>query len=240
MRAIPPEFLMPELDAARRAGIRIILRLAGGERFYQNSDKSFNLEKWKGRVDRFRRLDLASYVADGTITGHFILDEPHDKSNWGGNYVAKADVDAMAKYSKEIWPTLPTIVRGWPAYMKGYDYKYLDAAWAQYSERFGPIDEFISENVRDSKASGLALVVGLNLLDGGTQSSGIPGIARGRYSMSASQIRSWGGALMAEPYVCAFLNWRYIGSYFSRSDIKEAMAELGEKAKRRTKKTCRS
>jgi hypothetical protein len=232
--------LLVELAKARQAGARIMLRFVGGERFYRNNDHSFSLTKWKQRLDRWRNIDFSSYIEDGTVMGHFILDEPHDKTNWGGNYVSHADLDEMARYSKQIWPTLPTVVRGWPSYLRGYQFKHLDAAWAQYSARFGPIDEFVRNNVRDAKASGLALVAGLNLLDGGNRESGITGHNPSKFAMSASQVRSWGGALLAEPYICAFISWKYKASYFGRNDITSALTELSKKARDFPKKTCRA
>ena len=109
-----------------------------------------------------------------------------------------ADIDEMARYSKEIWPDLPAIIRGWPDYLLGYHYRYLDAAWAQYHVRFGSIDQFIADNVRDAKASGLALVIGLNALAGGGD-KGLQGYYKDKGSMSASQLRSWGGASWTTP-----------------------------------------
>ena len=238
-RALGPEVLLPELEAARRAGTRVVIRLVGGHSRYRKKNGSFSMEEWKARLDRYRDIDFSSYIEDGTVVGHFILDEPHDKSNWGGTLVPLATIDEMARYSKELWPTMPTIVRGWPAYLKGYNYKYLDAAWAQYSERFGPISTFMSENVRDAKASGLALVVGLNLLAGGTRGSGITGYVRGMYGMSPAQVKTWGAALLADPYVCAFLSWKYNEGYFSRPAIKSALAELSSKAKHAENRGCR-
>jgi hypothetical protein len=238
-REIPPEHLLTHLVAARQAGGRVFVRFVGGERWYRNSDRSFNLAKWKQRVDRFRAIDFSSYIEDGTLAGHFILDEPHDKSNWGGTTVSPEILDEMARYSKEIWPNMPTIVRGWPSFLKGYKYKYLDAGWAQYSERFGPISTFMRDNIRDAKESGLALIVGLNLINGGTKSSGIPGLYKGKYGMSASQVRSWGDVLLSDPYVCAFISWMYDGPYLSRPDIKAALSELSEKAKSHPEQACR-
>ena len=237
-RALSPKVLLSELEAARKAGTRVVVRLVGGHSKYKKKG-TFDIDLWKSRLDRFRDIDFSSYIEDGTIVGHYILDEPHDRSNWGGKLVPRATIDEMARYSKELWPSMPTIVRGWPAYLRGYDYKYLDAAWAQYSVRFGPISSFISDNVRDAKASGLALVVGMNLLAGGTKGSGIKGHSKGNYGMSASQVKTWGTALLSDPYVCAFLSWKYTEAYFSRAAIKSALAELSEKAKDLPNKGCR-
>jgi hypothetical protein len=170
--------------------------------------------------------------------GHFLMDEPNDKSNWEGHAVSLSDIDEMAKYSKEIWPGLPAIIRAWPDYLKGYPYKYLDAAWAQYHVRFGPIEEFIANNARDAKASGLALVTGLNVLAGGG-AEGIPGYFKDKSAMTAAQVRTWGKVLLDDQTVCAFFMFRYDAAYLSRPDIQEAMAELRQKAQNRPKRPCR-
>jgi hypothetical protein len=232
------QLLLADLEAARRTNTQLLLNFTGPEHRFSNND-GFSLAEWERLVDRFRGLDLTSYVADGTILGHFLMDEPSDPSNWNGKPVTPAQVEEMARYSKELWPTMATIVRGWPAYLKGYQFRYLDAAWAQYHTRFGPIDEFITNNVRDAQASGLALVVGLNVLNGGTQSSGIPGTRRDKYAMSASELRSWGGALLSEPHACALIIWKYDSRYFERPDIHAALSDLNHEAQSHPKQPCR-
>jgi hypothetical protein len=225
------------LESARRANGRILVSFSGNSREYTDS-AGFNLEKWKRNVDEFREFDLSSYIADGTLLGHFIMDEPSDPHNWNGHLVSREDIDEMARYSKEIWPDLPTIIRGWPWYLKGYQYKYLDAAWAAYHARFGAIDEFISTNVREAKESGLALVVGLNVINGGGD-EGLPGYGSERLAMTAAQMRTWGSALLDQPYACAFFMFRFNPEYFGRDDIKEVVAELSQKARRLENRTCR-
>ncbi len=66
---------------------------------------------------------------------------PHDPTNWGGTVVSPATVerDGPATASS-CGPRMPTIIRCWPDFLKGFNWKYLDAAWAQYSERKGDID----------------------------------------------------------------------------------------------------
>jgi hypothetical protein len=84
----------------------------------------------------------------------------------------------------------------------------------------------------------LALVVSLNALAGGGE-SGMQGYFNDKYSMTASQVRSWGNALLAEPYVCAFFIFRYNPDYFARADIQGAAAELSEKARSLPNRLCR-
>ena len=235
---ISPGLLLLYLQTARRNGARVMVSFSGNERHFKNRNRSFSMEKWKQRVNRFRRLNLTSYIKDGTLMGHYLLDEPHDPANWGGRTVPRATIDAMAKYSKQVWPGLPTVARAWPKFLKGYRYRYLDAAWAQYSARFGSVSAFMKNNVRDSKASGLALVIGMNQLAGG-DSRGLRGFYSGRHSMSASQLRSWGSQMLADPYPCAFLSWAYNSRYMNRSDIRSAKVFLAGKARSKGTKSCR-
>jgi hypothetical protein len=214
----------------------VLISFAGGSGLTDSN--GFNLTKWKQKVDQFRGIDVSSYIADGTLMGHFLLDEPSDPHNWNGHRVSLADIDEMARYSKEIWPDLPAIIGGWPAYVKGYQYRYLDAAWARYHVRFGSIEDFIVNNVRDAKASGLALVMALNVL-AGSDESGLPGYHYDKYAMTASQVRSWGSALLDQPYVCAFFMFRYHQDYFARPEIQAAMAELSRKAQSLPNQPCR-
>ncbi len=81
-------------------------------------------------------------------------------------------------------------------------------------------------------------MVGLNLLGGGGKAQGIMGYSGSRYAMNAWQVRSWGTALLAEPYVCAFIGWKYDERYFARADIKSAIAGLGDKARQHLSRAC--
>jgi hypothetical protein len=232
--------LMSYLAQARRTGTRVLLTFSGNEANFKNSNRSFSFSKWKARVNRYKGLNLSSYIKDGTIIGHYLMDEPHDPANWGGRLVSRAQVDAMAKYSKQLWPSLPTIVRSWPSYLKGYRYRYLDAAWAQYSARKGAIGSFMSSNVADAKRANLKLVVGFNLLDGGNKASKIRGNLGGKYAISGSQLRQWGAAILNNSYACAFLSWKYDAKYLNRSEIKSAMSYLASKARSSRAGNCRA
>lgn len=234
---ISPSYLKSYLETARRTGTRVLVTFSGNERHFISGGK-FSLRLWKQRVNRFRGINITSYIKDGTLIGHYLIDEPHDPANWGGRTIPRSTLDEMARYSKQLWPSLPTVVRAWPKFLKGYNYRYLDAAWAQYSARFGSVSAFMTQNVRDAKASGLALIIGMNQLAGGN-SSGLRGFYSGRYAMSASQLRSWGAAMLSNSYPCAFLSWAYNARYMGRSDIKSAKSFLAGKARGRATKSCR-
>ena len=117
-------------------------------------------------MNRFRNVNFRSYIEDGTIVGHYLIDEPNDAANWNGKEVSASMVEEMAKYSKSLWPTMATIVRAEPKHM-GDNHRYLDAAWAQYLYRRGNVNEYIKDVVGDAQRKGLALVVGMNVLKGG-------------------------------------------------------------------------
>jgi hypothetical protein len=135
----------------------------------------------------------------------------------------------MAKYSKQLWPDMVTIVRAEPGYM-GTNHRYLDAAWAQYLSRKGTPEDYIRENVAEAQKRGLGLVVGLNFIKGG-----IPNLS----TMTGSEVEAWGSALLSSSYPCAFISWQYNSSYLSSSGILAAMSALRRKAESRGTKSCR-
>jgi hypothetical protein len=232
-----PKSLLSFLQAAQRSGTRVMLVFSGKQQNFQSRNRDFNFTMWKAMVNRYRGLNLTPYIKDGTIIGHRMIDEPHDPANWGGRLVSRVQLEAMAKYSKSLWPGMPTIVRSWPAYLRGYRYRYLDAGWAQYAQRFGSVSAFLSKNVRDSKSAGLALVVGLNQI-AGVKSGGLRGFYSGKQAFTASQLKSLGSVLLNDSYPCAFLNWKYDARYMGRSDIRSALSYLAGKARTKRFKTC--
>jgi hypothetical protein len=232
LRIIGPQDLMQDLATIKARGSKVVLNLAGGQSRYKDGSGRFSFSLWKASVDRFKGLGITSYIEDGTIIGHYLVDEPNDPTNWNGDPIPGSMLDAMAGYSKQLWPKMPTIVRTYPSYLAQWsgDYRYLDAAWAQYVERKGEVGAFITENVSLAKSKGLALAIGLNILQGG------PNGAR----LTASQIESWGSKLLANTYPCAFISWEYDQAYLARSDIKTAMSHLSQLAGAKTARSCSS
>ena len=204
--------------------------LAGNPRHYKDGDGHFSLEKWKSRVNQFRNINFKSYIDDGTVIGHYLIDEPNDPKNWSGRTVSSSVVEEMAKHSKDIWPNLPTIVRTHPDYL-GSNHRYLDAAWAQYLSRRGNVRDYIRENVAEAQKRGLALVVGLNVIHGGTPQG---------TKMTASEVEEWGSALLESSYPCAFIMWQYQSSYLDGSGIDKAMESLRRKAENRPSRSCKA
>jgi hypothetical protein len=232
MRNIDAKHLVGELRAIKARGGKVALMFAGPEWTYQDGGHHFSFSKWKARVDRFKGVNFDSYVRDGTIIGHYLIDEPNDPRNWGGRPVPPSTLEEMARYSKSRWPGMVTIVRTFPDYLDDYrgSYRYLDAAWAQYViHRWPDVNQFISTNVRKAQAKGLALIVGLNVIHGGS---------RRRTPMTATQVRKYGAALLNSNYPCAFISWQYRDSYM-RAAVRDAMSDLRRKAQARGFKSCR-
>lgn len=225
-----PDSLLSRLAVIRSAGARVVVTFVGGAPNYTNADGTFNLDLWKARVDRYRNVDFSSYVSDGTMIGNYLVDEPDCSMCWGGQSIAQQTVEAMAEYSKSIWPTLPTVVRTEPTWLQAYagQYVYLDAGWAQYVLRKGEINTYLANNVAAAESEGLGLIVGLNVLKGGSNQT----------SLTASQVKTFGSVLLGSPYACAFISWRYDAAYFSAPDIYSAMEFLSKKAKRHPTSSC--
>jgi hypothetical protein len=227
---IAPEVLLRDLADIKANGGRITLMMAGNPQYYVDGAGHFNLSMWKARIDRYKGVNFSSYVSDGTIIAHYLIDEPNDPANWNGVPVPPSVLEEMAKYSKQLWPTMATVVRVEPAYL-GSNHQYLDAAWAQYLSRRGDATDYIRKNVADAQARGLGLVVGLNILMGGNPNA---------TPMTASEVESFGSALLSSTYPCAFISWQYNAAYLSSSDIGSAMDALRNKAENRSTRSCSS
>ncbi|HJR16054.1 MAG TPA: hypothetical protein VJ808_04305 [Gemmatimonadales bacterium] len=225
---VSPGSLMEYLAGVRARGGKVVLMFAGPHRYYLDGSGHFSMTKWKARIDRFRNINFSSYITNGTIIGHLLVDEPNDASNWGGRAIPASTVDEMARYSKARWSSMPTIARVEPYYFRSQDPRYLDAAWAQYVTRKGTASDYIKRNVADAQRADLALVVGLNISKGGPN----------RSRMTPTMVRNFGSTLLSSSYPCAFLSWEY-GSYLTTNSMKDALRTLRSKAQSRSSKSCR-
>jgi hypothetical protein len=230
------------LSDARSRKARIILKMSkGADSYIQNSDGTFSLTKWKSLVDRFKSVNLGPYISDGTLLGHFLIDEPHRASKWGGKVIPQSTVEAMAKYSKQIWPGLNTFVHTQMSWLasSSVTYVYLDAGYAQYAANKGDVSSWISGEISKARSKGLGLFAGVNALNGGNGSSGIRGTSSGSYSMSAKELKNYGSIILNQSYDCGFVVWAYNSTYYSRSDIKSALSDLSNIARSHAKTACR-
>jgi hypothetical protein len=217
--------LRGELDAAAAGGFRIMVGVPAAAS--KNPDGTFSLKKWKAAIGVYASavppVDLGAYAAAGVVIGHRLIDEPHCPTCWGGQSISVGTLEQMGRHSESIWPTVPTVVRVVPSYFPKAP-RYIDAAWAQWAGNRGAslgmtTVQFRNKYVADAKARRMALVMGMNVLNGGDGSSGIAGTrepedpAADLWQMTGTEVDSIGRLFAAEPYVCAVLNWRYSLNY---------------------------
>ena len=73
-----------ELRVARSKGGRFVQKMAGKrDEDIQNADGTFSLTKWKTLVNGFKGIDFRSYITDGTLMGHFLIDEAENAARVG-------------------------------------------------------------------------------------------------------------------------------------------------------------
>jgi hypothetical protein len=239
IRVVTPSNVLSNLRAARQGGAKVILRLTAVD--VQNANGTFSLTKWKAAVDRFSKVDLSSFVGDGTMAGHLLIQAPENARRWGGQRISHATLDEMARYSRARWAAVPTIVESTAPWLaSGTAWRYLDAVSVVYTASAGDAAAWADRQADAAASARLGLVIGMNALNGGTSASGIAGTQSGKYAMSASQLRSWGGAMVAEQRACGFVLQRYQERYFTRTDVKGALAELMRLASAREAPSCRT
>ncbi len=199
------------LPLAQSAGVRVTLRLTGDHEHYTTAGGEFDLDAWKAALEPWQDVDLAPFVADGTLVAHMLLDDIH---NFAAQDPTAAELDEMARTSKLMWPGLPTFVREKATRMPvpdGGRYHHVDAIVNQYRHREGDVVRWTEEQSRTAAALDVGVINGLNIANGGDGSSHQPGWQKGRFAMSADEIRRYGAVLAADPRCAMFLNWEYDG-----------------------------
>ena len=73
----------------------------------------------------------------------------------------------------------------------------------------GDAGAWIASQANAAGKARLGLLVGMNVLNGGTSASRLPGTTKGKFAMSASQLQTWGSALVAKSQVCGLVLVRY-------------------------------
>lgn len=240
--ALSPKSIVSKLQGARSKGGRAIVKLSKGrDKYVKNADGTFSISKWKSLVGSYRNVNLDPFISDGTIIAHYLIDEPHRAARWGGKAISHKTLEEMAKYSKQLWPQMTTVVRVAPSWLAkaSFDWKYVDAGWTQYRATHGDAAKWVAAEAAAAEREGLGLVVGLNVIHGGNGSSGIRGYTRSKWTMSAAEIRKYGYAMLGAERACAFFNWTYDADFYGRSDIRSAMADVSAKARSHARTSCR-
>jgi hypothetical protein len=241
--------IIKQINAARSMRHRLILNMTGGSHDRYKTGGKFDIRKWKAVMNTYNTRDIRAAVArgvsDGTIIMNTVMDEPSVK-DWGG-VMTKPLLDAMARYVKAIFPTLPTSVAlryDWRPYER---FRVMDAYISQYSWYKGTTASFRDKGLAEARKQGMKMMFALNLIDGGVlkwSSWSCPQPltgGRGSYypacRMSPSQVREWGRVL--GPAGCGLVMWKYDYAFMSKSANISALRDLGSVMARTPGRSCR-
>ncbi|MEO7476731.1 MAG: hypothetical protein ABIY46_15500, partial [Gemmatimonadales bacterium] len=235
--SVDPEELVRRIAGLRATHHRLLLTMTGGAHAKYQSNGVFDIGKWKARMDEFNtpaiQTAVAAAVADGTIIGTSVMDEPQNRSpgkGWGPpGTMTKARVDELCAYVKTMFPTLPAgVVHDHNAFEPAKSYKTCDFIVTQYrwSKTKGDAAAFRDEALALGRRDGIAIAFSLNILDGGlpkrraaecpVPETGGPGTAGPACRMTPAQVRDW--ALVLGPAGCALTMWRYDRDFMSNPD----------------------
>ena len=209
------------LDGARAAGLHLIVNLSGNRVSFQKPDGSFDLLAWEALVAKFAGV-IEPYIADGTIVGHLMFDEPQDGSNWNGLPVPCADIEAAAVYSKLLWPGMQTGAGTHATWIAAQpcNWNAFDFTLTPYKSKRGTAADFMNDNIAAAQSVGLKYYASINVEIGGA----------GGAEVSAAELQSWGSTFIGNPNVCGLTFWQYSDAYFTRSDIVPVLTDLGAQA----------
>jgi hypothetical protein len=245
--------IVTRVNTARQKGQRLVLEMTGGNSRDFKTNGKFDYYKWKNRMDTFKttaiRNAVAAGVADGTILGNSIMDEP-ETPQWGG-VMTKPLLDKMAAYVKNIFPTLPVGVNhGGPGYKwrTWEHYKVVDYTLNQYqwTASKGDISGWRDAVLSRSRADGVRTAFSMNLINGGTPDysgswdcagTGGKGTIYQRCRMTPSQVAGWGKSV--GPSGCFTLVWRYDDAFMSKSANVDAFRSVASYLRSFTRKSCK-
>ena len=237
------------LNDFRSNGLSVVHSLSG---FHNQllTDGQFDIDKWKALVDMSYGLGIESYIEDGTIQAHYVIDEPTWPGSWGDTVTSDV-LDELCAYSKAYWPTLPCVIRDEPLHLidhaagrdtpwpGGYNWEFLDAAWGQYAARKGSVANYRATQAAAANTLDIGLVFGLNWRDGGDGSSAIthPGTPANWWVCTPAEVTTYSQGLIFNEllnpsgfYMWSFCNDPvepdYIIDYMNSTEMRAAFDQL--------------
>lgn len=248
-----PAGIITQITAARNMNQRLVTVLTGGPASDYMTSGKFDMAKWKNRINAYNtsaiRNAIAAAVADGTIIGNQLVDEP-ETPKWKDSFTKKK-LDDMAVYARQLFPTLPMgVVHGPPGYEWRTSERYTKLDFVRYQYNWNVTDGDLAawrQAVLDqARKDGVTPALSLNILDGGVQDrkgswdcSGTGG--KGTYypncRMTPTQVRDWGKALVS--YGCFLAMWRYDGAFMSKSANQDAFKSVASAARSLSRRSCK-
>jgi hypothetical protein len=251
-----PQNVISLIASAHAAGQKLILVLTGGGPAQYSTNGAFDLAKWQARIDQYNKAPIrdaiAAGVADGTVLGNSLMDEP-ERKDWGGD-MTKARLDSMAAYAKAYFPTLPMGPthgpNGYYLWRPNERYRVVDFVTNQYNYWVtnGNVAAWRDKVLAQAKLDGIGVAFSMNILGGGqnaprdgtwscpTGTSAGRGTQEPNCRMTASQIRDWGEAL--GPAGCAMLMWRYEDKAMGLPDNQQAMRDVAATLAKAPRRAC--
>jgi hypothetical protein len=245
VRMYKPEEVVSQINRAREQGRHLLLAMAGGAHRQYKTNGVFDLSKWIARMSDYNTTEIrdaiAKGVADGTVVGNIVMDEPHNtvaENSWGPKgTVTKAIVDTMCGYVKGMFPSLPVgVVHDHEVFQPKVSYHVCDFLLDQYAARKGPVTDFRDAGLAMGRRDDMSIIFSLNVIDGGTQArrdgswdcpypaTGGRGTFEPNCRMNAQQILEFGSVL--GPAACALTMWRYDRNFMNAPDNQAAFTEL--------------
>jgi hypothetical protein len=258
---VSSDSILARIDAARTKRVKLFLALTGGSHDNYlstiNGVYQFDMAKWKAKMNTFNttaiKTAVAAAIADGTIIGNSVMDEPNaagsgDGNTWGpAGTMTKARVDSLCGYVKSIFPTLPTgVVHRYDVFEPTKAYRTCDFIVSQYATRLGSVTAYRDGALAMAQRDGIAIAFSMNIINGGIQDrdgtwdcTGTGGL--GTYSpncrMTAQELKDYG--LVLGPAGCAFTLWQYDSDFMARSDNQLSFKDLAGRLATAPAKACR-
>ena len=256
--------IVGQINQARSRNMKLFLAMTGGSHSKYmsviNGVLQFDYRKWKAKMDTYDTPEIrdavANGVADGTIVGNNVMDEPNvtgggDGNTWGPRgTMTKARVDTLCAVVKQMFPTMAVgVVHNHDTFEPNKSYRVCEFLVDQYGHRKGDVTTWRDEGLALAKRDGHAIAFSMNTLSGGIQAArdglwncpaGTTG-GRGTYDpncrMTPQQIREFSRVL--GPSGCALLMWRYDADMMGDPEYKSAFKDVAELLAAAPAKSCR-
>jgi hypothetical protein len=243
--------IVTRINDARARGMRLMIAMTSGKHANYRTDGVFDITKWQAKMDTYNTAEIkraiAAGVADGTIIGNEVMDEPQNTTpdnTWGpAGTMTKARVDGLCAYVKNMFPTLPAgVTHDHNAFEPQKSYYVCDYILSQYrwSKTKGDIAAFRDGGLALAARDHIGIAFSLNIIDGGQPSDPCPagdGTRLGLCRMTPTEIRNWGMALGQAG--CALTMWHYDASFMANSDYVRTFRDVRDLLARTAGKACR-
>jgi PKD repeat protein len=259
---VPPSGVASQIATAKALGIHLVFAMTGGSHENYKTNGVFDLSKWQARMQTYNtpaiRAAIAQGVADGTIIGNSVMDEPQQAGDatrskaWGPvGTMTRERVDGLCAYVKQMFPTMPVGVFGDPAQFEPTkSYKVCEFFMAQYGYRKynGNVGRWRDEMLGYANRDGMSVIFSINILNGGQQDKdavydcagsslmGGLGTYKPNCAMTPQEIRDFGKPLAAAG--CALMSWTYQASFLTKPENQAASADVAIAASRVPRKPC--